>query len=117
MVIKEIDNGVCAPKGYKAAGIHCGIRKNKLKKDFALIVSETLASAAGVYTSNLVKGAPVIVTKSNLKDGKAQAVVCNSGNANTIMIKINLFNYDTHPTVANSYHLFFLQVRQVKFFL
>ncbi len=83
MVIKEIDNGVCAPKGYKAAGIHCGIRKNKLKKDFALIVSETLASAAGVYTSNLVKGAPVIVTKSNLKDGKAQAVVCNSGNANT----------------------------------
>ena len=83
MVIKEIDNGVCAPKGYKAAGIHCGIRKNKLKKDFALIVSEALASAAGVYTSNLVKGAPVIVTKSNLKDGKAQAVVCNSGNANT----------------------------------
>jgi glutamate N-acetyltransferase/amino-acid N-acetyltransferase len=83
MSIKEITGGVCAPKGFKAAGVHCGIRKNKSKKDFALIVSEVLASAAGVYTSNLVKGAPVVVTKSNLSDGKAQAIICNSGNANT----------------------------------
>lgn len=83
MNIKEVNGGVCAPKGFKAAGIHCGIRKNKTKKDFALIVSETIASAAGVYTSNLVKGAPVIVTKNNIKDGRAQAVICNSGNANT----------------------------------
>lgn len=83
MKIKEIKGGVCAPIGFKANGIHCGIRKNKIKKDFALIVSDVRASAAGVYTSNLVKGAPVIVTKRNLSDGYARAVICNSGNANT----------------------------------
>ncbi|MDE7087531.1 MAG: bifunctional ornithine acetyltransferase/N-acetylglutamate synthase [Clostridia bacterium] len=83
MKIKEIQGGVCAPKGFKANGIHCGIRKNKAKKDFALIVSEVRASAAGVYTQNLVKGAPVVVTKNNLTDGFAQAIICNSGNANT----------------------------------
>lgn len=82
-MFKEIQGGVCAPKGFKANGIHCGIRKNKTKRDFALIVSEVRAAAAGVYTSNLVKGAPVIVTKNNLRDGYAQAIICNSGNANT----------------------------------
>ncbi len=81
--IKEVAGGVCAPKGFKAAGVHCGIRKNKTKKDFALIVSEVRASAAGVYTSNLVKGAPVVVTREHLKNGYAQAIICNSGNANT----------------------------------
>ncbi len=83
MKIKEIKGGVCAPIGFKANGIHCGIRKNKIKKDFALIVSEVRAVAAGVYTSNLVKGAPVVVTKNHLADGYASAVICNSGNANT----------------------------------
>lgn len=83
MKIKEVSGGVCAPKGFKANGIHCGIRKNKVKRDFALIVSDVMAAAAGVYTSNLVKGAPVIVTKKNLSDGYAQAIICNSGNANT----------------------------------
>ncbi len=83
MNLKEIDGGVCAPKGYRANGVHCGIRKNKIKKDFALIVSDVRASAAGVYTSNLVKGAPVIVTKKHLTDGFAQAIIVNSGNANT----------------------------------
>ena len=83
MSIKEIKGGVCAPKGFTANGIHCGIRKNKIKKDFALIVSEVRAVAAGVYTSNLVKGAPVVVTKSHLSDGYARAIICNSGNANT----------------------------------
>ncbi len=78
-----IDKGVCAPKGFKANGVHCGIRKNKSKKDLAIIVSDTPASAAGVYTTNLVKGAPIAVTKQNLSDGKAQAIICNSGNANT----------------------------------
>lgn len=82
-MFKEIQGGVCAPKGFKANGIHCGIRKNKTKRDFALIVSEVRAAASGVYTSNLVKGAPVIVTKNNLCDGYAQAIICNSGNANT----------------------------------
>ncbi|MBE7088251.1 MAG: bifunctional glutamate N-acetyltransferase/amino-acid acetyltransferase ArgJ [Clostridiales bacterium] len=82
-MIKEIQGGVCAPKGFKASGVHCGIRKNKAKKDFALIVSEVNASAAGVFTQNLVKGAPVILCKEHLKSGYAQAIVCNSGNANT----------------------------------
>ncbi len=83
MKIEEISGGVCAPKGFKANGVHCGIRKNKAKRDFALIVSDVRAAAAGVYTSNLVKGAPVIVTKKNIADGYAQAIICNSGNANT----------------------------------
>ncbi len=83
MNIAEIQGGVCAPKGFKANGIHCGIRKSKVKKDFALIVSETRCAAAGVYTQNLVQGAPVTVTKKNLADGYAQAIICNSGNANT----------------------------------
>ncbi len=81
--MKLIPGGVCAAKGYKANGIHCGIRKNHSKKDLALIVSEVPASAAAVYTTNLVKGAPLTVTKNNIADGKAQAVICNSGNANT----------------------------------
>ena len=82
-MIKLINGGVCAASGYKANGIHCGIRKNKDKKDLSLIVSEVPASAAAVYTTNKVKGAPLVVTKNNLDDGMAQAVICNSGNANT----------------------------------
>lgn len=78
-----ICGGVCAAKGFKANGIHCGIRKNKTKRDIALIVSEKTANAAAVYTTNLVKGAPLLVTKEHLADGKAKAVICNSGNANT----------------------------------
>jgi glutamate N-acetyltransferase/amino-acid N-acetyltransferase len=78
-----IKGGVTAPKGFKASGVHCGIRKNKTKKDLALIVSETKGTAAAVYTQNLVKGAPLTVTKNNISDGYAQAVICNSGNANT----------------------------------
>ena len=81
--MKTINGGVCAAKGFKAAGIHCGIRKNKSKKDLSLIYSEIPANAAAVYTTNLVKGAPLLVTKEHLKNGKAQAYICNSGNANT----------------------------------
>ncbi len=81
--MKIIQGGVCAAKGFKASGIHCGIRKNRTKKDISLIYSETRATAAAVYTTNLVKGAPLTVTKKHLTDGKAQAVICNSGNANT----------------------------------
>lgn len=78
-----IEGGVCAAKGYKATGIHCGIRKNRSKRDLSLIVSEVPASAAAVYTTNLVKGAPLLVTKEHLQNGQAQAIICNSGNANT----------------------------------
>ncbi len=83
MDIKIISGGVCAASGFKAGGIHCGIRKNRTKKDLAVIYSETPAAAAAVYTTNLVKGAPLAVTKKHIADGKAQAVICNSGNANT----------------------------------
>lgn len=82
-MLKEIQGGVCAPIGFTANGVHCGIRKNKQKRDLALIYSETVASVAGVYTKNLVKGAPIAVTKQNIANGKAQAIICNSGNANT----------------------------------
>ena len=78
-----ISGGICAAKGFQANGIHCGIRHNKTKRDLALILSEVPASCASVYTSNLVKGAPIAVTKAHIADGKAQAVICNSGNANT----------------------------------
>ena len=78
-----IEGGICAAKGFTANGIHCGIRKNHSKKDLSLIFSAVPASAAAVYTTNLVKGAPLTVTKKHLENGIAQAVICNSGNANT----------------------------------
>ena len=81
--MKIISGGVCAAKGFTANGIHCGIRKNRTKRDISLIMSETVASAAAVYTTNLVKGAPLKVTKAHLANGQAQAIICNSGNANT----------------------------------
>ena len=81
--MKNISGGVCAPKGFLAHGVHCGIRKNTSKNDLSLIMSEQPCSAAAVYTTNLVKGAPLTVTKAHIADGCAQAVICNSGNANT----------------------------------
>lgn len=83
---KVISGGVCAAKGFKASGVYCGIKENPTKKnDIALIVSDVMCNAAGVYTQNKVKGAPVIVTKKNLAatGGKAKAVIVNSKNANT----------------------------------
>ena len=81
--MKLIEGGVCAAKGFRASGVYCGIRKNPKKKDLALIASSVPASAAAVYTTNLVKGAPLTVTKQHIANGTAQAVICNSGNANT----------------------------------
>ena len=81
--MKVIEGGVCAAKGFRANGVHCGIRKNHSKKDLSLIFSTVPASAAAVYTTNLVKGAPLTVTKKHIANGTAQAVICNSGNANT----------------------------------
>ena len=78
-----ISGWVCAAKGFSANGIHCGIRKNRTKRDLSLIYSEKKATAAAVYTTNLVKGAPLKVTKEHLLDGYARAIICNSGNANT----------------------------------
>ncbi len=81
--MKFIEGGVTAAKGFTAGGIYCGIRKNKSKPDLAMILSSVPCAAAGMYTSNLVKGAPILVTKKNLENGVARAVICNSGNANT----------------------------------
>ena len=81
--MKIISGGVCAAKGFKANGVHCGIRHNRTKRDLALIFSEVPASTAGVYTTNLVKGAPLVVTKKHIENGIASAIICNSGNANT----------------------------------
>ena len=67
--MKTIEGGVCAAQGFTAAGVHCGIRKNKTKRDLALIYSSVPASAAAVYTTNLVKGAPLVVTKQHLANG------------------------------------------------
>lgn len=78
-----INGGVTAAKGFLASGIHCGIRKNKTKPDLALIYSDRDCKAAGVYTKNLVKGAPITVTQNNIADGVARAIICNSGIANT----------------------------------
>ncbi len=83
MAFSTTTGGVTAAKGFRASGVRCGIRKNSSKKDLALIVSETECTAAAVYTQNLVQGAPIAVTKRNIADGKARAVLCNSGNANT----------------------------------
>ena len=81
--MKIIDGGVLAAKGFTASGINCGIRKNRTKNDLALIYSEKPASAAALYTRNLVKGAPLTVTKEHISDGIARAIIVNSGNANT----------------------------------
>ena len=81
--MKDIENGVCAPIGFRASGIHCGVRKNKNKKDLALIVSDVMCHCAATYTQNKVKGAPIYVNKEHLKNNEAIAIICNSGNANT----------------------------------
>ncbi|MDR0503259.1 MAG: bifunctional glutamate N-acetyltransferase/amino-acid acetyltransferase ArgJ [Treponema sp.] len=81
--MKEITGGVCAPKGFMAGGIRCGIKAgNSLKKDLALIYSQKCCNAAAVFTTNRVKAASVLVCMENIADGKLHAVIANSGNAN-----------------------------------
>ncbi len=82
-MMQMINNGVCAPKGFRASGVYCGIRKNRSKSDLALIVSDTVCSAAAVFTQNKIKGAPIFVMQKHLENGTAQVMICNSGNANT----------------------------------
>ena len=83
MKIVEINNGITAPKGFLSSGIHCGVKEGYNKKDLALIYSKIPCNAAGVYTSNKVKGAPILVCKKHLNNNTAQAIIANSGNANT----------------------------------
>ena len=78
-----IDGGVCAAQGFRAAGLHVGVKTHNVnKKDVALIVSDADCAAAAVFTTNVVKAAPIHVTKAHLANGRARAVVANSGNAN-----------------------------------
>lgn len=79
----DIEGGVTAPRGFRAAGLHCGIKASG-KPDLALVVSDQMASAAGVFTTNQAQAAPVLVSKGHLSatDGRARAVVSNSGCAN-----------------------------------
>ena len=100
-----VSGGICAAKGFLASGVHCGIRKNRSKKDLALIYSQKRASCAAVYTTNLVKGAPLGVTKQNIADGYAQAVICNSGNANTCNADGALVAKKTCAALADALHI------------
>ncbi len=81
-MIKQIEGGVCAPLGFTANGVLAGIKAGRTKNDLALIYSEKPCNAAGVFTKNLVKAEAVKLTRQNLKNGKAQGVIANSGNAN-----------------------------------
>ncbi len=79
-----VDGGVCAAEGFAASGVIAGIKAgNTTKRDLALIYCAEKCKAAALYTTNKVKGAPILVTKKHLEDGFAQAVIVNSGNANT----------------------------------
>lgn len=81
--MRHIRGGVTAPAGFTASGIHCGVRRNKEKRDLALIFSELPCAAAACFTTNKVKGQPVVVSAEHLANGVGQAIICNSGNANT----------------------------------
>ncbi len=80
-----IEGGVCAAKGFLANGLNCGLNPDKNKNDLGMVVSEVVCDTAAVYTSNKVKGAPILVTKANLEKtgSKSKAVIVNSKNANT----------------------------------
>ena len=80
-----VDGGVCAAKGFQANGLNCGLNSDKNKNDLALVVSDEMCNTAAIYTTNKVKGAPILVTKRHLEatNGKAKAVIVNSKNANT----------------------------------
>ena len=82
-MVSWIDGGVCAAQGFRAAGLHVGVKTHNVnKKDVALIVSDADCAAAAVFTTNVVKAAPIHMTKAHLANGRARAVVANSGNAN-----------------------------------
>ncbi|MDO4506823.1 MAG: bifunctional glutamate N-acetyltransferase/amino-acid acetyltransferase ArgJ [Spirochaetales bacterium] len=72
-----IDGGVCAPKGFTANGIHCGLKASRKTNDTALVYSEVMCNAAGIFTSNRVKAECVKLTMKNIAGGKMQAAICN----------------------------------------
>src|SRR2546428_11547862 len=78
--VEHIEGGVTSPQGFRAAGVHCGVKASK--RDLALVTSERLASAAALFTTNAIKAAPVLVSQEKIQSGVAQAILVNSGNAN-----------------------------------
>ncbi len=80
--MKEINGGVCAPKGFRAGGVWCGVKASSTKKDLALIYSEKVCTCAAMYTSNRVKAASILVSQMNLAGGLCHGIIANSGNAN-----------------------------------
>lgn len=85
LTYEYVEGGVCAAKGFSANGLNCGLNPDPQKNDLGLIFSEEICNAAAVYTTNKVKGAPILVTKKHLAatGNKARAVIVNSKNANT----------------------------------
>jgi len=80
--VEKIKGGVCAPKGFTAGGVHCGIRAKSKKLDLALLYSEKPCTAAAVFTTNKVKSACVLVSREHVSGGVLRAIIANSGNAN-----------------------------------
>ncbi len=104
--MKLISGSICAAKGFSTSAMHVGVKtKNKEKKDLALIVSEVVANTAAVYTKNKVQAAPIHVTKKNLDNHKAQAIIVNSGNANACAINGEEHALSTCTKVAQELHI------------
>lgn len=100
--MKRIENNICAPQGFLATGIHVGIRRNSEKPDLSLIFSQTPASAAGVFTMNKVKAAPVLLSQKIIKKGLLQALIINSGNANACTGKLGMHHAKQMTAAAAS---------------
>ena len=105
MKFTEVKGGVCAARGFSASGVHCGIRPHHEKLDLALISADVRCAAAGVYTTNKICGAPITVDRMHLQDGYAQAIVVNSGNANTCAPGGVQLALDTCQLVADALHI------------
>ena len=101
--MKQVEGGVCAARGFSANGLNCGLNPDKNKNDLALIYSERDCKAAAVYTTNKVKGAPILVTKKNLaaSGNIARAVIANSKNAKRkppVCVNLQRRNLELTPT-------------------
>ena len=105
MKFTEVKGGVCAARGFSASGVHCGIRPRHEKLDLALISADVRCAAVGVYTTNKICGAPITVDRMHLQDGYAQAIVVNSGNANTCAPGGVQLALDTCQVVADALHI------------
>ena len=105
MKFTEVKGGVCAARGFSASGVHCGTRPHHEKLDLALISADVRCAAAGVYTTNKICGAPITVDRMHLQDGYAQAIVVNSGNANTCAPGGVQLALDTCQLVADALHI------------